>query len=368
MNPQISKISEEDDVYKFTLSGINVSIANALRRIILSEIPTNVFYTETYNDNKCNIEVNNPPRLHNEIIKQRLSCIPIHEKDLDVLPDKYILELDVKNETDKTIIVTTEDFRIKNKMNGNYLTREETTRIFPPCVKTNRYIDFVRLTPKLGNEIPGGHIKLTCEFSVSNAKVNSMFNVVSKCTYGNTPDLVKIDSIWESMESKLRSEELTNEEIEFQKRNFYMLDAQRQFIPDSFDYSIQTIGVYDNQEIVKKGCAILQNKFVDMIQMIESDIVPINHSEATMENCYDIVLEDEDYTIGKVLEYVLYEKFYQGDKTLSFCGFKKYHPHSSHSIIRMAFNEFTDKTTVRNVLKSACTDAQDVFLKMFKLF
>lgn len=368
MNPQISKISEEDDVYNFTLNGINVSIANALRRIILSEIPTNVFYTETYNDNKCTIQVNNPPRLHNEIIKQRLSCIPIHEKDLDILPDKYILELDVKNETDKTIIVTTEDFRIKNKMNGNYLTREETARIFPPSTKTNRYIDFVRLPPKIGNEIPGGHIKLNCEFSVSNAKVNSMFNIVSKCTYGNSPDLVKIDSIWESMESKLRSEELTNEEIEFQKRNFYMLDAQRQFVPDSFDYSIQTIGIYTNQEIVKKGCAILQNKFVDMIQMIESDIVPINHSEATIDNCYDVILEDEDYTIGKVLEYILYEKFYQGEKSLSFCGFKKYHPHSSHSVIRIAFNSPSDKTIVRNVLKSACTDAQEVFLKMFKLF
>jgi hypothetical protein len=70
MNPQISNISEEDDVYKFTINGINVSIANAVRRIILSEIPINVFHTETYDDNKCTIEINNPPRLHNEIIKQ----------------------------------------------------------------------------------------------------------------------------------------------------------------------------------------------------------------------------------------------------------------------------------------------------------
>jgi hypothetical protein len=164
MNPSISKISEENGIYKFTLAGLNVSLANAIRRTILSDIPTLVFYTETYNDNKCNIIVNTS-RFHNEIIKHRLSCIPIHMKELDLLPEKYILELDIKNETDKTIIVTTEDFRIKNKMNGNYLTREETTRIFPPCKKTNRYIDFVRLTPKIGNEIPGGHIKLNCEFS-----------------------------------------------------------------------------------------------------------------------------------------------------------------------------------------------------------
>jgi DNA-directed RNA polymerase subunit L/DNA-directed RNA polymerase alpha subunit len=368
MNPQISNISEEDDVYKFTLNGINVSIANAVRRIILSEIPINVFHTETYDDNKCTIEINNPPRLHNEIIKQRLSCIPIHEKELDILPDKYILEVDVKNETDKTVYVTTEQFRIRNKTNGNYLTKEETMRIFPPCKKTNQYIDFVRLTPQMSKEIPGGHIKLQCEFSVSSAIKNSMFNVVSKCTYGNTPDLVKIDKIWESMENKLLGEESTKEEIEFQKRNFYMLDAQRHFVPDSFDYTIQTIGIYDNVEIVKKGCAILQNKFVDLIQMIESDIISIVHSETAMENCYDVVLENEDYTVGKVLEYILYERFYQDEKILSFCGFKKYHPHNNHSIVRIAFNNPTDKTTVRNVLKSACTDAQEVFVKMFKLF
>jgi DNA-directed RNA polymerase alpha subunit len=368
MNPQISKISEEDDVYNFTLNGINVSIANALRRIILSEIPTNVFYTETYNDNKCTIEINNPPRLHNEIIKQRLSCIPIHEKELDILPDKYILEVDVKNETDKMMYVTTEHFRIRNKTNGNYLTKEETKRIFPPSKKTNQYIDFVRLSPHISKEIPGGHIKLNCEFSVSNAKVNSMFNVVSKCTYGNSPDLIKIDKIWESMESKLLSEESTKEEVEFQKRNFYMLDAQRYFIQDSFDYTIQTVGVYDNIEIVKKACAILQNKFVDLINMIESDMLSIVHSETTMENCYDVILENEDYTIGKVLEYILYEQFYQGEKILSYCGFKKFHPHNSHSIIRLAYNDPIDKNSVRNVLKSACIDAQNVFTKMFKLF
>lgn len=368
MNPQISNVSEEDDVYKFTLNGINVSIANALRRIILSEIPTLVFQTETYNDNKCTIEVNHPPRLHNEIIKHRLSCIPVHEKDLDILPDKYVLEVDVKNDTEKTVYVTTEDFRIRNKTNGNLLTREETARIFPPSKKTQRYIDFVRLSPKMGDTIPGGQLKLKCEFSVSNARINSMYNVVSKCTYSNTPDLIKIDKMWESIENKLRGEESTNDEIEFQKRNFYMLDAQRHFVPDSFDYTIQTIGVYENTEIVKKGCAILQNKFVDMIQMLDSDIVPINISEATMDNCYDIVLENEDYTVGKVLEYILYEKFYNGEKTLDFCGFKKYHPHNANSIIRIAFVENGDKTMVRNFIRTACVDAQEVFSKIFKMF
>jgi DNA-directed RNA polymerase II subunit RPB3 len=367
MNPQVSNISEEGDVYQFTLSDINISLANGLRRIILSEIPTYAFLTETYDDNKCTIH-SNTSRLHNEIIKQRLSCIPIHETDLDILTDKYILEVDKKNETDNVIYVTTEDFRIKNKTSGNYLTKEETKRIFPPCQKTGYYIDFVRLKPKISDSIPGEQLKLECEFSVSNARNNSMYNVVSKCTYGNTPDLVKINEAWQQMESKLQSEESTREEIEFQKRNYYMLDAQRIFKEDSYDFTIQTVGVYDNKTIVKKGCTVLQNKFVDMIEAIDSDTVPIHRSETTMDNCYDIILENEDYTMGKVLEYILYNTYYEGDQSLTFCGFKKFHPHNPDSTIRVAFAQQADKNTVRQYLREAANQAQEVYAKIYKLF
>ena len=46
MNPTVSNISEDGDVYKFTLSGINISLANAIRRTILSDIPTLSFDAE----------------------------------------------------------------------------------------------------------------------------------------------------------------------------------------------------------------------------------------------------------------------------------------------------------------------------------
>ena len=97
MNPTLSNISEDGDIYKFTLSGINVSLANAIRRTILSDIPTVVCYTDTSVDGQCSIPINTT-RLHNEILKQRLSCIPIHSAELDTLPGNYILELDIQNE------------------------------------------------------------------------------------------------------------------------------------------------------------------------------------------------------------------------------------------------------------------------------
>ena len=369
MNPIISfpNISEEGGIYRFTLSGINLSLANSIRRTILSDIPTLVFYTETYHDNKCNISINTS-RLHNEIIKHRLSCIPIHSTDLETLPDKYILEVDVKNDTETIMYVTTEDFRVRNKENGKYLTQDETRKIFPPCPITRAFIDFVRLRPKIGDSIPGEQIKLTCDFSISTAGVNSMFNVVSKCSYGNTPDKNKIDDIWEINKSKFISEQMSNTEIEFEKRNYYALDSQRQFIPDSFDFVIQSLGVFDNKDIVKKACAVLQNKFNDLANAINDDTVPIKTSETTVEFSYDITLENEDYTIGKVLEYILYEKYYVEEKIFSFCGFKKFHPHNTESIIRIAYTQNTDKHLLRQHVRSACITAQEIYTKIYKMF
>ena len=367
MNPNISNISEEGDVYKFTLSGVNVSLANAIRRTILSDIPINVIKTDNYLDNQCNITINNA-RLHNEILKQRISCIPIHIKELDLLPDKYVLEVDVENNGSNTIYITTEDFKIRNKNNDNYLTIEETRKIFPPCQKTNSFIDFARLRPKISSTIPGEHIKLTAEFSVGTAKDNSMYNVVSKCSYGNTLDPLKISEFWEQYEQKLLTEKMTKEEIEFQKKNFYLLDAQRHFIPDSFDFVIQTIGIYDNKEIVKKSCIIIQNKLIELIKAVDSDTIPINYSETTMDYCFDIILENEDYTIGKVLEYLLYEKYYVTDKVFSFCGFKKFHPHNTDSVIRVAYLSANDKNMVKQHLRLVCIDASEIFKRIYELF
>lgn len=365
--PPNSMISNDRDCTRFTISGINVSLANALRRTILSDIETVVFYTETYEDNKC-IIYENTGRLHNEIVKHRLSCIPIHSTNLETLPNKYIMELNIQNDSENIMIVTTADFRIKNKENGNYLTEAETRKIFPPNPITQSFIDFIRLRPKIGDSIPGEKIHLTCEFSVSSAKQNSMFNAVSKCSYGNTPDKVKIDEHWFEIEQRLASEGMTTEEIDFQKKNYYLLDAQRQFIPDSFDFVIQTVGVYENLEIVKKACIILQNKFIDMIQNIESDTVPITMSENTIENSYDIILENEDYTMGKVIEYILYEKYYVEEKIASYCGFKKMHPHDTKSIIRLAYVMKMDKHGCRTHLKTACVLAQEIFTKIYKIF
>jgi DNA-directed RNA polymerase subunit L len=87
-----------------------------------------------------------------------------------------------------------------------------------------------------------------------------------------------------------------------------------------------------------------------------------------MKNCFDIILENEDYTIVKVIEFMLYAKFFENLKTLSYCGFKKMHPHDTDSIIRVAFKETTEKATVKQNLKSCVNDAVTIYKNIMKKF
>jgi DNA-directed RNA polymerase alpha subunit len=367
MNPKLEKLYEDAGVCHFTLSGVNVSLANAIRRTILSDIPTLAIFTENHKENQCTIYTNTT-RLHNEILKQRLSCIPIHMIEHDVLPGNYTLELDVENDTEEMIIVTTEDFRIRNKTTEKFLTRDEARKIFPPSPKTNMFIDFARLRPRIGDSILGEKLKFSAEFSVHTAKENSMFNVVSKCAYANTPDLEKAKLVWEDIETNLRTKDTPADDIEIQRKNFYLLDAQRHFVEDSYDFVLQSVGVFENKDLVKKACVVLQKKMIQMIESLDSDLVPILNAETTMEFCFDVILENEDYTIGKILEYLLYESHYQGDKIFTFCGFKKFHPHNDDSTIRVAYVQNTDKRMVAQHIRAACVTAGDMIKKIHDLF
>ncbi|MCJ7802885.1 MAG: hypothetical protein MUP82_11075 [Candidatus Marinimicrobia bacterium] len=366
MDPQL-ELRDVGDAFGFTLSGVNVSLANAIRRTILSDVPLVVFRTTPNEKNKCNI-LANTSRLNNEIIKQRLSCIPIHIKDTETFPLKnYIMEVNVENNTDTIMFVTTENFTIKDLVSGKLLPKEKVREIFPPNDMTGYYIDFVRLRPKISDELHGEKIHLTCEFDIGNAKEDGMFNIVSTCAYGFTGDSAAQDAELARKRQTWKDEGKTAKEVQFESDNWKLLDAKRIFKQNSYDFEIQTVGIYTNNEIVDMACKILIEKLNDLVAVIEKDELEIKNSENTMANSFDIILENEDYTIGKVLEYLLYTKFYETNM-LTFCGFKKMHPHDTDSIIRVAYTEPVEKSTIKGHLLECINDAVRMYTKLKKDF
>jgi len=367
MNPKIENVSESDGILTFTLSGVNVSLANAIRRTLLSDIPQVIFKTAPYEENKANITINTS-RFNNEILKQRLSCIPIHIKDLSIPLNNYIVELDVENNTDTKMYVTTENFKIKNLDKNTYLTEKDTREIFPPNPFTGYFIDFLRLRPKLSDEIPGERIQLTCEFSIGIAKENGSFNAVSTSSYGYTVDHDKMEEVLAQKRQEWKDEGKNKDEIDFESANWKLLDGKRITKKDTFDFMVETVGIFENMELVRKACRILIDQLNDLNNLIEKDELRIEDSLNTMKHCFDIILENEDYTIGKVIEFILNDKYYEGAKTMTFCGFKKMHPHDNDSIIRVAYVDEVDRAVVKQNLKACIYDSIEVFEAIHKKF
>lgn len=359
MAPNISKKQEKNDILTFTLSETNVSIANAIRRTLISDIPSVVFHTFPYSENQCTIH-KNTSRFNNEIIKHRLSCVPIHITDLSIPLENYLLVVEKKNEGSSIEYITTEDFQIKDVKTDKFLSKGDRDAIFPKNSMTGHFIEFLRLRPKLASNVQGEELSLTCKFSISTAKQNSAYNQTSTCMFKNTLDAVRANDEWAKKEKAHKSAGMKKEDIAFEKKNWFLLEANRIFIPDSFDFTVKTVGIFENKDLIKKACDVLINSFTHVKQSIETDdstVVSFKTSESTIANCFDVILHNYDYTVGKVIEYFLYVNHYEGDKMLSYCGFNKEHPHDTHSILRLGFKNQSDTAVVKQFMGEALASA-----------
>ena len=367
VNSLISFKNEESGLLYFTIENTNVSFVNAVRRTILSDIPTLVFHC--FPDDKNDATFNaNTTRLNNEVLKQRLQCIPIHINDISLPYQELVVEIDVKNDTENTMDVTTEHFRVKNEKTGKYLTDTIIKKMFPSCPITKEYILFARLRPKVSTIIPGEELSINAKMSLHTASEDGSFNVASICSYRCSPDKMAQDSAWQQELANISEEEKTNATaLEMLKKNWYNHAGLRYHKEGSFDFKLESVGVFSNNELIIKACDIITESIETLAnKAIAGESLSVEKSISTIKNAVDIKLENIDYTIGKIIECVLHDNYYQGNvsKILSYVGFRKNHPHDAHSIIRLGFIdteiEASAAEKAREIIHECCNHAKQV--------
>lgn len=355
-----NSIQTKQGVLEFTIKNVNVSIVNGLRRTLLTNIPSSII------DSNQSEFYTNTGRLHNEILKQRLDCIPVHIKDTSLLSD-LLLEVDMSNDTDMLMYLTSRDFKIKNISTDTYLTDEAVEKIFPPNKLTKSFVLFSRLRPKISNDIPGEKLHFTARFKEGTAKENGAYNVVSIAAYANSPDKSRQAEQWDQIEERLIERGLNQKDIDYERKNWYTLGAKRIYLKDSYDFKCQSVGVYSNLELIHLACDKIKEQLQDVHDKCSSQIYEINMRSTAMKNSADFILQGYDYTIGKIIEYVLHEEYYKGKEgtvsPLSYVGFIKNHPHDEHSIIRFAFKEEDEfnKENIYNLIMYSCIKAQELY-------
>lgn len=371
--PQLISKTHDDNLMKFTIKDVPLSAINALRRVIISDIPVVGFKTTPHEENQCEILVNTT-RFNNEILKHRLACIPVHIKDNFVtktpsIPlENYELVVQKRNDTSDVIYVTTEDFQIRDKNTNQFLSKAERENIFPHSDITGDYIDFVRLRPKFTTGGTGEEISLKCAFSVMTpGDSQATYNSTSRCFFTNTIDAIGRNDAWDAKAAKIKAED-PDANIEFEKKNWMALEGNRYYKKNSYDFVLKTIGVYDNVELLNSACIVMINKLKSLVDNY-ADKVILSTSISTLPNAFDVKILGEDYTLGKVLEDFLFSKYVDGSKRLSYLGFIKEHPHDDFIKYTLSFGmETVDPSVVEQLISEAAADAIKLFEDIKSLF
>jgi hypothetical protein len=366
--PRISDIRQENGTLYFT-SSCNVSIINGLRRTILSDIPVVCIKTDPHNEVTAPLEstiiFENTTTLTNEIIKQRMGCIPVHIKDAkSMFIENLVVELDMVNDTEEIQYITTHDFKIKELGTNQYFKESQVNKIFPPDKITNDYILFNRLKPRISSTQKGEKLKFQAKLHISTSKINSQCNVCSTIGYENTIDVIKSNESWLIYKDELEKNGANMKDLASIEKNWFNHNAKRYFVDNSYQFMLETIGIYTNEELIKMACNVIIKRLDVLKKLIQENKLEIISDTINTKYSFDIILPDISYTIGKVLEYLLHDIYFEKNKTLSYIGFIKKHPHDEHSIIRIVFSD-GENSNVENVktILFACIDYSQTMYK-----
>ena len=370
-----------EEVLHFTLSNVDVSIANGLRRTILRDIHT--LAMRGFPHAKSTIQfTKNTTQLNNEILKTRLSCVPVHTERLKMTADEIAQNLEIrvnyKNRTDKMIYLTSENFDVFHKGNNALLDKSLVREMFPPDEKTQMFIDIVRMHPShvgepsrpnlsMSNSDTGDEVEFRAGLVVVTAATSSTFNVASVCSYSYTPDETQLKRAWNFEEKKFGSKEAA----EIERSDWMVINRQRHYVANSFDFRIKSIGVYSNENLVVKACEILAENVANTVKYLAENTSKIALSAHISSNCYDVTFPDS-HTVGKILERELYNLYFDPDtesnSTLTFCAFLKSHPQAPESVIRLAFVEAKDQAFILTCFDTASKNSVKRIINAMRYF
>lgn len=357
--PHSEKWNKNRNYAKITIQNVHYSVANSLRRSIMSLVPTIGFRALPYENSTIEVEENNT-YLNNEIIKHRISMIPVMMTDniLDNYED-YEFIIDEENNTNMIKLVDTSHFKIRKISTNTMLKEEEVRKILPPNEITNNFIPIVKLKPKyftnLGVKnlndiakdikIPNNHpikFKLKARLVKSNGLENGHFSPVCTCAYGYTVDETIIQEAEDNYVNEVNANNkklgLSEIEEDILRRRFKINETHKYNIKDeygdpcSFDFIIESIGQYTPLELIHQGLLYLINNldtFMNDLKLRNENRLLLYPSKSLI-NGIEVKVNDMNDTLGNLIHCHMIKNLCMFDlkenKKLETFTYNKIHP------------------------------------------
>ncbi len=337
--------------------GLDKTIVNGIRRVLLSSLKSVAFRTE--GENPDLVMVKNNSSLHNEYLLHRFSLIPLYLNPLG-WNKNLLFKLNVKNDTNEIRSITAEDIDVYNlkqsikdsdeKLEGvnveNYdlnkkVSDKDKERIFRPfkIEGLTQYCLFTELSSKQSDKNTP-EIELYGSPSVSCAYEDVRWQPVSCAVYSFKEDeklfikvakeKIKVHNILPEHEKDFVNELHVNE-----SERYYHRDSNLQ--PYWYNFKIDSQGYYPpyttdkGPGLLVQSCDILMEMFNDLKDNFKKvlqgdDESNISIKKTDNELIYKIIIHGGDDTVGSILQSHICNKLIDDESILSLCGYKKLHP------------------------------------------
>jgi len=363
-------INKNDNSLTFELkgdpkNGLDKTIVNGIRRILISSLPAVAFRID--GDNPDLVMVKNNTSLHNEFLLHRIALIPLYLNPYEWHKD-LLFKLTIKNDTKKLMSISAKKIEIykikpsimlKCKENGDFsslekvklenydltnaLPEEEKEKIFRPY-KIEDLIEYCLIT-ELGTTKSEGNfqeLELYGSPSVSTCNEDVRWQTVSCATYSFKEDEKLFDIV---AKEKIIINNIPNENKNQFVKELQISEGERYFHRDInlepfwYNFKIDSQNYFGPHK-TKKGDGLLVHACERLIKIFEglklefkkildpdSDpIMEIKKADEKNDLIYKIVIQGGDDTIGSVLQAHICNKMINDDSIFSLCGYKKLHP------------------------------------------
>jgi len=284
-----------------------VGFVNALRRIILSGIPTVVIRDVQISENTT--------QMPHEMLRHRMEMLPVN-----VTPDESAVIKDAKIElrlpsVKEAKVVTTDDFTIESGREGILMKDPEFGQ---PCL-------FLKVRP-------GESVHVTGRLAVETDGVSQVETATT--SWHVDPNMAK-EERKKYIEDHKDDKDAPRYFDNFLINRCYSRDEKNR--PNWFDLQIKSIGVIGARDLLKMAVRILKKRIDDYVT---AALKNIRHEKD--EGTYSISLDIGGHTVGVLMQEVIYQDDVQ------FVSYDIPHPLKPEMVLR--FN--TKKTPVK-ILETA---------------
>ena len=336
---------------RFTLEGVDTTVANTLRRCILAFTRSVGFRADLTDTANPGIVIRkNTSVIFNEMLAHRITLIPLAVRRLaEFDPKSMEITLSIRNTSASIMHVKASDFKIMQKS----LEGEEeipSAALFPPDPITGDTCLITTLRPVAGASVE--EIDLSAYPVIGSGEKFMGFCPVAQCSYGNTedPDPVRQEQFffdWLAEFKKIAEpasvlpEIIAKHKVEWRtmanQRCFKISDTTGE--PNSFDFVIESVGVRPVPDIVAEGIQSVIDLVTPFasIETSSADLgITTQPVDSRMTGGIDVNIAGQEHTLGNLLQGMItaiYLDTEAPDAPITYAGYKV--PHPLHKLVRL---------------------------------